>query len=251
WNRYAYCRGNPVNYVDPDGRETIFVFGTWGKNTFFEYIKGNPHRPSHWKNAVVNTLQDIEDIPFTWSGGNTRAERTEGAVDLFLRIRELYRAGRPINIVAHSHGGNLVTECLNLIDSWNEESSENIHINNIILIGTPIRDDYPVSVKSVGRFNLIYNTMDLVQNEGGYNRNSGLVTHIVVPVFLEGEYGHAERRHSLAHNIYIDDMTMMRYGLRFWQYRYAHSMPKENVPLWNDFIVPRLSLEFPDQISHR
>ena len=35
WNRYGYCLGNPVKYVDPTGKWTGFVHGTWSRPSIF------------------------------------------------------------------------------------------------------------------------------------------------------------------------------------------------------------------------
>lgn len=241
--RWIACHGNPINAIDPDGRETIFIHGTWADPETFSKA---------WKQAVLTTLRDVEyDIAFDWGGGNTRGLRSIGAEMLFGHIWDLHKAGKPINLVAHSHGGNVALETITKhVESYNKTHQDQIGINNLILLGTPIRDDYlPDStsrneIYSVGTFNLISNDLDCVQNEGGYNKHSGLA---VYPVIWRrgGEHGDAARKHLLAKNIFIDYKTMYKYGLHFWQYTYAHSMPKENVELWNEFIAPKLDLLFP------
>ncbi len=75
---------------------------------------------------------------FTWSGENLDRARVEGARALARRFEELAeRVGcseaRPLelNIIAHSHGGNIALEALKHI-------SARVRIRRLILLGTPL-----------------------------------------------------------------------------------------------------------------
>lgn len=84
---------------------------------------------------------------FTWSGENTWVARVDGARKLERYLAKLIEAGWLCHIVAHSHGGNVVIEALQLrgdiggsvfyhpIETWRH--------GQIVLLGTPIMDLFP------------------------------------------------------------------------------------------------------------
>ena len=49
---------------------------------------------------------------FIWSGNNSERERRNGGRELFLKLKELEAGGEPYCIVAHSHGGSVVSAAL-------------------------------------------------------------------------------------------------------------------------------------------
>ncbi len=52
WNRYAYVLGNPLKHVDPDGKLTIVVHGTWASE------KSELHPGGHFFDRVAVTMHD-------------------------------------------------------------------------------------------------------------------------------------------------------------------------------------------------
>ena len=50
--------------------------------------------------------------PFIWSGKNSERERRSGGSKLYSRLKELEAGGEPYCIVAHSHGGSVVSAAL-------------------------------------------------------------------------------------------------------------------------------------------
>jgi len=79
----------------------------------------------------------LEAHTFHWSGDNTDRERRHGAVRLSKLLHENARATRasasspiPLNIVAHSHGGNVALEMLKTLpDSY--------FVNRLVMLGSP------------------------------------------------------------------------------------------------------------------
>ena len=71
WNRYAYCLGNPLKHVDPDGQLTILVHGTWAAGSsdfrpggkFFDYVR------------LTHPGQGDRFAPVVWSGFESRHGR--------------------------------------------------------------------------------------------------------------------------------------------------------------------------------
>ena len=183
---YVYCVGNPVKYVDPDGKEIILIHGTWSNSETWEDIDGI-------QEASYKFFKDSNFTEnFTWSGGNSRLDRTKAAQSL---IESLYtridpNKKEPITLVGHSHGGNVAIECLNLIADMPE--FDDIELN-LITINTPVREDYQLSEKAKMRVNHynIYDPDDPIQIIGG---NS---------IKFIGEIGKAGRTFENATNIEV------------------------------------------------
>lgn len=75
---------------------------------------------------------------FSWSGENRHKDRIAGARKLGTRLNEIADSlqatpDRPLflNLVAHSHGGNVALECLRVLNS-------SIKVRKLILLGTPL-----------------------------------------------------------------------------------------------------------------
>ncbi|WP_426532711.1 hypothetical protein [Bradyrhizobium sp. McL0615] len=70
----------------------------------------------------------VFDEPFQWSGLNWESARQKAGGDLFARLHELEKRGRPYHIISHSHGGSVTwaalirsaeqKEQLRLLRSW-------------------------------------------------------------------------------------------------------------------------------------
>ena len=153
-NEYLYALGNPLRWVDPDGRLSIFVHGTWSSVDQAD--------PSFIKGLSQTFGENIYLL--SWSGGNTKEARHEGAEALGKYINaHKFAEGEKLNIVAHSHGGNVVkdmTQSLNLVKK----------IDTLAYLGTPHRSDYQLDFKDISKGAKILNMYDLkdqVQLHGG------------------------------------------------------------------------------------
>ena len=219
---------NPIGGFDPSGKATIFVHGTWSRPGRFS---------AGMKNEVLNILSDFEGPEFSWEpGDNNRGARSSAANALFQDILSLYAAGEDINLVGHSHGGNVILEASQLLDAYNQVNGTNITIKNVILIGTPIRDDYDPAMDVMKTFNILSNTIDDVQRNGGYDGNSDLVTRLAMWISkkMDGEQGDALRAHPEANNILLSSSEMKKYGVPFFDYVYAHSAALDKPQMWKD-----------------
>ena len=97
-----------------------------------------------------------------WKGENTKEGRTNAAYDLFSYVSNYeFAPDEPLNIIGHSHGGNVIKEFTNIyafpqeITNFNNLTGANIGnmtympklvnyktVDNALLNGTPHRNDY-------------------------------------------------------------------------------------------------------------
>jgi RHS repeat-associated protein len=150
---YAYAHHGPITYKDPDGLLTIIVHGTFASNA--DYARPG----ADFQRAVTATFKE-EAVAFNWSGSNTREARADAARALGAYIQSHLKEGEKLNIVAHSHGGNVVKAYTRLPGSKK--------IDVLVNLGTPQRDDYTIDPNLVGRYVNVYSEHDNVQVIGGY-----------------------------------------------------------------------------------
>jgi RHS repeat-associated protein len=208
WNRYAYVLGNPLKHVDPDGKLTIVVHGTFARGSA-DFRPGGV-----FFQAVAESVHDRAVTSLQWSGGDSHRARLEGAKALVQYIKDYkFAPGEKLNIVAHSHGGNLAIAAINL--------GLGRAVDNLVTLGTPSRDGYRLREPSdVRNWVNVFNSYDQVQIRGGGDFDS------------QFEFGGAARTHPFAHNVDWD----VDFG-PFGSHEALHSLSA-----W-DFVLPRLELE--------
>jgi len=151
WNGYTYSHNNPLNRMDPDGYLTIIVPGTW--NNLDEWEE------SEFKKLVEMTFGEKAIVLDNYKMGNDKKSRTEAAKKINDIINNhVFTEGEKLNIVAHSHGGNAVFEAT--------KSGMDRKIDNLVTLGTPIRNDYIPDFSMVDNFLNVYSRHDFVQSLG-------------------------------------------------------------------------------------
>lgn len=155
-NAYSYTWNNPINAYDPDGRLTIIVPGTWYGS---DWSKTN--------NLFINSMNSFGEIPMVmneknmWSGGNVVRDRSTAAGYLSDLINNYsFKDGEKLNIVAHSHGGNVAKEAIGLL-------KDGVKVDNFVTLGTPVRDDYKTDMNKVNKMVEVYSYVDWTQMLGG------------------------------------------------------------------------------------
>jgi len=150
YNFYAYASNHPLQTIDPFGLLTIVVPGTWWSedawNANADFVK-----------QVGRTFGETPIIlgKDVWSGDNTDSARRNAAKALVDLINRKRRAGEPVNVVAHSHGGNV-----------SAIASADTQITNLVTLGTPVRGDYTFNHNNINTHIHGYSTNDLVQVNG-------------------------------------------------------------------------------------
>jgi hypothetical protein len=138
-------------------------------------------------------------------------DRTAAANGLLAMVRRHpFAPGESLNIVAHSHGGNIVVEASKKIGH---------KIDILITLGTPVRDDYIPDKKNIGLWIQAYSPEDSVQVNGGYGGGF---------CYFQGECGPAGRQFSDA----TENLAFTRLGAPIS----AHSALWQSEDVWSTII---------------
>ena len=158
WNGYAYAHNNPLSKIDPDGFLTIIVPGTW--NSHADWEKSGFRKQVEKKFGEAAVVLNNDNMGNT---DNARADATKKLMDLIASHK--FAPGEKLNIVAHSHGGNVVASATN--------KGLSHKIDTLVTLGTPIRTDYKFNGSMIGQHLNVYSNNDSVQTIGGPMRRDG------------------------------------------------------------------------------
>ena len=127
---YAYCMGNPIRYVDPDGRAIIFING----NHF-----GDGGSKLYWKGVdvrIMNTTLDFHSYYYDGSIGGYcnghslfSANRiSEGYKQGYSDAGKIIKAskGESLKFVTHSMGGAYGKGFVNGMKAWAEDNNKTL-----------------------------------------------------------------------------------------------------------------------------
>src|SRR5690606_21767978 len=107
---YGYTYQNPIIYVDPNGKQTYFMHGT-----FVDHFSMSTAD----KLAIQNVFNNTESYSFTSSNlgklENNHTSRLNFSIEFVNYVIQNHKKGEDITIVGHSHGGNVSILSLNLL----------------------------------------------------------------------------------------------------------------------------------------
>ncbi|MFA7448882.1 MAG: RHS repeat-associated core domain-containing protein [Weeksellaceae bacterium] len=159
-NSYSYTYQNPVLYVDPNGKQTFFMHGTFVNN--FSMSKTD-------KLALQNLFGNTNNYSFTIGKKleNNHQDRLDFSIKFANYVISNHKKGEDITLIGHSHGGNVSILSLNILQLYCKAIDEDVNFN-LVTINTPVRENtYSIdSYENVSHYN-IYNNSDFVQILGG------------------------------------------------------------------------------------
>lgn len=185
------------------------MFGDYSQDDNHFQSLGKRYAEGHlrsWQNALGDTG---EGHFFNWSGGNNSAERKEAAAQLAFSIMQTLHKdpSKTVNIVAHSHGGNVAIMALNTL------ANAGINTKTVVMMGTPSR---AYKLTDTARRHIqttlnLYNKYDGVQTNGGSTRRFVGGDRLGNPVYTGGfEIGPAGRAHGGFDNRDVTDLTGLK-----------------------------------------
>jgi RHS repeat-associated protein len=163
-NSYSYANDNPITKSDPTGLLTVLIPGTgykpqdWSSTGAFSGFISDVGKTFNEPPTVINN-------PSVWSGADTSAARMKAAQAIASGISNYWFAdGETLNIVGLSHGGNIGIEVSQLT---------NHKIDNLITMGTPVRDDYQPNAAMIGNHIQVFSSNDKIWQGMGGGQTSG------------------------------------------------------------------------------
>jgi pimeloyl-ACP methyl ester carboxylesterase len=153
--------------VRPESSEklTVIVHGTfaagekWWRDPAGISGKYNPNE-NLWNYLQAQGVSDLAGYgrEFAWSGGHTTSDRWDGARDF---LRWWFTHGTPrLDVVAHSHGGNVVMLAQML--------EPKLKVETLVMLGTPASFEYVPRLRQVGKLHNLYSRHDGVQVFGAW-----------------------------------------------------------------------------------
>lgn len=142
---------------------TIMVHGTWCTTGCLKTGK--------WANPDGDMAHNLRQhyggdvVSFGWDGANSVSSRSAAADILASEILLLRRRGFEINLVGHSHGGNVIIEALNKVKAMKPDITTG---GELVTLARPVRSDYVLGDKNmISYYAVAYGQRDSIQSLGG------------------------------------------------------------------------------------
>jgi RHS repeat-associated protein len=167
-NSHSYGGNNPVNNVDPDGKVVIIINGT----QFFGKYTGAGR---NWTSPnLMNVIKSDPNFSgqavgyFNWDADDNNNARLKGANEFSAFVENTMKMypGEDLNIVAHSHGGQIA--------AMYSQKDDAHQIRNLVTMETPVVG-YKFNESKIDNHIQTYGgrMTDWVQSFGGTQLNMG------------------------------------------------------------------------------
>jgi len=146
------------------GSLTIIVHGWGAADGWWVYPEPFPR----WIHSVTGDFYTGND-PFTWSTNGLSILANWNPKKLVPVINKAadqliewvnQRSPEKLKVIAHSHGGNVALSA----------TQKGLKVDTLILLGTPIREEFRPNLENVHRLFNIIHRKDIVQLFGGFRR---------------------------------------------------------------------------------
>ena len=133
----------------------ILIHGTWGADCSWYAPQGD------FFDALEDTVCEKNSVvvPFRWSGGCGHESRVIAAYSL-VKLIKTYDVTTAIFVIAHSHGGNVVTLASHFLA---EEEGNSHRIRALFTLGTPVMSNYLPNMKVIQYLYNLFSFEDLIQ----------------------------------------------------------------------------------------
>jgi len=233
-NSYSYARNNPIVGSDPGGLLLALLPGTWSTRNSGDSID------SDFISEVQRSFHETRTTYIAhdkngWSGGDNSRARADAAKSIADYINSYkFAPGEELNLVGHSHGGNVAILASQMIDH---------KIDNLVTYNTPVLDAYKPNMDKIAKHTQVFTRNDGVQYFGGNQATiSGVIGQLLCGIICgaigqyldKGEFGHASRGFPGASNIDISYRTSWRHPIQ------AHSDAWNDGGFWKEKVDPLL-----------
>ncbi|MDD2601309.1 MAG: thioesterase domain-containing protein, partial [Kiritimatiellae bacterium] len=159
---------------------------------------------------------DLPENTFMWSGGCALEDRLFAAIELATYIEKTWDGKSPINLIGHSHGGNVAIEAANIL------GQKGLTIDTLITIQTPVLKEHQLTEGNVKIHMNFYGALDPVQKLGGHGLTSPLLP--TANQYKDGDWGLAGRTFANAGNYQTTRLsihTQYYNDVKFWRINLA------------------------------
>ncbi len=133
----------------------ILIHGTWGADCSWYTPSGD------FFDALEDTVCEKNSVvvPFRWSGGCGHDSRVKAA-HVLIKLIKTYDPSTAIFVIAHSHGGNVVTLASHLLA---QEEDNKHRIRALFALGTPVMSNYLPNMKVIQYVYNLFSFEDIIQ----------------------------------------------------------------------------------------
>ena len=163
---YQFASNTPIQAIDLDGLEALFIHGTWSdQSTFSKSFENEMLKATGWSKT------QNAGFMINWSGANKSQDRilaAKGIVEWLTSDKNPHRNLKHTTLIGHSHGGNINKLVYNQLIAlgWKVD---------VINIETPQRKDFDAQRNDLrkGLYLNFFSKMDAVQWAGALGESTG------------------------------------------------------------------------------